>query len=57
MARPQRSLDRVDGVDLTLFQLALGRDDEPVGERPGVLSGILKWLGYSRAKGDFAQTL
>jgi hypothetical protein len=38
MARPQRSLDRVDevdGVDLTLFQLALGRDDEPVGERLG----------------------
>lgn len=32
--------------DLELFQQALGRDDELVGERLRVLSGILKRLGY-----------
>ncbi len=32
--------------DLELFQQALGRDDELIGERLRVLSGILKRLGY-----------
>ena len=33
--------------DLELFQQALGRDDELIGERLRVLSALLKSLGYS----------
>jgi hypothetical protein len=33
-------------ADLELFQQALGRDDELIGERLRVLSSILKRLGY-----------
>jgi len=32
--------------DLALFQQALGRDDELIGERLRVLAGMLKRLGY-----------